>query len=165
MELKKSSINILIILRILIGWHFLHEGVTKILKPGWTCVGYLTDSQGPFSFIFHAIAKSTAMVGIADWMNIVGLTAIGLLLIIGLLERQALIGGVILLGFYFLSHPPLIGMQFAMPSEGNYLFVDKNLIELVLMLLLYTIPTSHIVGLNRLILSPQAKAKQSIKSW
>lgn len=162
MELKKSSINILIVLRILVGWHFLHEGFSKILKPGWTCLGYLVDSQGPFSFVFHAIAKNTTMVNIADWMNVIGLTAIGLLLIIGLFERPALIGGVVLLAFYYLSHPPLIGMQYAMPSEGNYMFVDKNLIELVLMVLLYTLPTSHIVGLNRLILSPKAKAKQSI---
>ena len=159
MELKKSSINILIVLRILIGWHFLHEGVSKILKPGWTCLGYLVDSQGPFSFIFHAIAKNTAMVNIADWMNVIGLTAIGLLLIIGLFERPALIGGIILLAFYFLSHPPLIGMNYAMPSEGNYLFVDKNLIEMVLMFLLYTIPTSHIVGLKRIICTPKAKAE------
>ena len=159
MELKKSSINILIVLRILIGWHFLHEGVSKILKPGWTCLGYLVDSQGPFSFIFHAIAKNTAMVNIADWMNVIGLTAIGLLLIIGLFERPALIGGAILLAFYFLSHPPLIGMNYAMPSEGNYLFVDKNLIEMVLMFLLYTIPTSHIVGLKRIICTPKAKAE------
>ena len=99
------------------------------------------------------------MVNIADWMNVIGLTAIGLLLIIGLFERPALIGGAILLGFYFLSHPPLIGMQYAMPSEGNYLFVDKNLIELVLMILLYTIPTSHIVGLKRIICPLKAMEK------
>src|ERR1035437_2578898 len=159
MAIKQSSLRILVILRILIGWHFLHEGVSKILKPGWTCLGYLVDSQGPFSFVFHAIAKNTTMVNVADWMNVVGLTAIGLLLIIGLFERQALIGGVILLAFYFLSHPPLIGMQYAMPSEGNYLFVDKNLIELVMMLLLYTMPTSHVVGLQRLITPPKHAVK------
>ena len=155
MALKKSSLKILVILRILIGWHFLHEGVTKILKPGWTCIGYLVDSQGPFSFIFNAMAKNAAVVGVADWMNVVGLTAIGLFLILGLFERQALIGGVIMLAFYYLSHPPLFGMHFAMPSEGNYLLVDKNLIELVMMLLLYTMPTSHVVGLQRFITPPK----------
>ncbi|MDP4291602.1 MAG: DoxX family membrane protein [Bacteroidota bacterium] len=160
MELKKSSINILILLRILIGWHFLHEGVSKILNPGWTSLGYLVDSQGPFSFIFHAMTKSTVVVNIADWMNVVGLTAIGLCLIIGILERPALIGGVILLAFYYLSHPPIFGMNYAMPSEGNYLFVDKNLIELVVMLLLYYVPTSHILGLKRII----APAKAEVKS-
>jgi thiosulfate dehydrogenase [quinone] large subunit len=160
MAIKQSSLRILVILRILIGWHFLHEGVSKILQPGWTCLGYLVDSQGPFSFLFHAIAKNTTMVNVADWMNVVGLTAIGLLLIIGLFERQALIGGVILLAFYFLSHPPLIGMQYAMPSEGNYLFVDKNLIEMVMMMLLYTMPTSHVIGLQRLISPPKLAVKQ-----
>lgn len=159
MAIKQSSLRILVILRILIGWHFLHEGVSKILKPGWTCLGYLVDSQGPFSFIFNAMAKNTAIVNIADWMNVVGLTSIGLLLIIGLFERQALIGGIVMLVFYFLSHPPLIGMQYAMPSEGNYLFVDKNLIELVMMMLLYTMPTSHVVGLKRLISPPKLEVK------
>ena len=159
MAIKQSSLRILVILRILIGWHFLHEGVSKILNPGWTCLGYLVDSQGPFSFIFNAMAKNTAIVNIADWMNVVGLTSIGLLLIIGLFDRQALIGGIVMLAFYFLSHPPLIGMQYAMPSEGNYLFVDKNLIELVMMMLLYTMPTSHVVGLQRLITPPKLAVK------
>jgi len=159
MAIKQSSLRILVILRILIGWHFLHEGVSKILNPGWTCLGYLVDSQGPFSFIFNAMAKNTAIVNIADWMNVVGLTSIGLLLIIGLFDRQALIGGIVMLAFYFLSHPPLIGMQYAMPSEGNYLFVDKNLIELVMMMLLYTMPTSHVVGLKKLISPPKLAVK------
>jgi thiosulfate dehydrogenase [quinone] large subunit len=151
MQLKQSSQTLLIILRIAIGWHFLHEGVTKLLKPGWSCVLYLLDSQGPVSGIFHAMAKNPAIVSGSDWLNMLGLTAVGLCLVVGLFERPALIGGIILLAFYYLSHPPFIGMSFAMPTEGNYLLVDKNLIELIAMILLYTLPTSEYFGLKRLL--------------
>lgn len=112
---------------------------------------YLLDSQGPVSGIFHAMAKNPAIVSGADWLNMLGLTIIGLCLVIGLFERPALLGGAVLLAFYYLSHPPLIDVSYAMPTEGNYLFIDKNLIEFIAMLLLYTIPTSQSFGLKRLL--------------
>ena len=32
---------LLVLLRVAIGWHFLYEGVVKILNPGWTAAGFL----------------------------------------------------------------------------------------------------------------------------
>ena len=36
----------LVVLRILIGWHFLYEGLVKVTNPDWTAAGYLLDSGG-----------------------------------------------------------------------------------------------------------------------
>ena len=69
---------------------------------------------------------------------------------LGGLTRWAAIGGMVLLGFYYLSHPAIIGVRYAMPTEGSYLFVNKNLIELLALAVLYAFPTGHIVGLDRL---------------
>ena len=40
-------------LRLLIGWHFYQEGVTKIHDPGWTAVGFLAGSKGPLTPYFE----------------------------------------------------------------------------------------------------------------
>ena len=35
----------LVILRVAVGWHFLYEGVTKLLEPNWTSAAYLAESN------------------------------------------------------------------------------------------------------------------------
>ncbi len=41
----------LVIMRVFIGWHFLYEGVSKLLKDNWTAAGFLTQSKGVFAGI------------------------------------------------------------------------------------------------------------------
>jgi thiosulfate dehydrogenase [quinone] large subunit len=84
-------------------------------------------------------------------MNVWGLILIGLSLILGVLSRAGILAGIVLLAFYYLSHPPIIGADYALPSEGSYLWVNKNLIEMIALAVLYVFPTSRILGLDRLI--------------
>ncbi|MEM9832946.1 MAG: DoxX family membrane protein [Bacteroidota bacterium] len=148
-SLSPPQLNVLVILRIVIGWHFLYEGVVKLYSSSWSAAGYLNDSQGLFAPMFKAIAANPSLIAVVDFLNTWGLVAVGLGLIVGFLTQSALIGGIILLGLYYLSHPPFIGAQYALPSEGSYLWVNKNLIELFAMAVLYVFPTSHIIGLDR----------------
>lgn len=152
-NLKYSTAQqwILVVLRVSIGWHFLYEGVVKIMNPSWSSVGYLLDSKGMFSGIFESLAMNPDVLKFVDFLNIWGLTAIGLGLILGLFTRISTIAGVILLAFYFLSHPPFAGVEYAIPSEGNYLYVNKTLIELISLCILLYFPTGRSVGLDRLI--------------
>jgi len=150
-KLSNYQVFMLVILRLAIGWHFLYEGIVKILNPDWSSVGYLMDSKGPFSGIFMWIATNPTALKIADFMNVWGLTAVGLGLILGLLTKAAKIGGILLLAFYYLSHPPFIGLEYAIPSEGSYLWINKTLIELITLWVLYIFPTGKIIGLDRLI--------------
>lgn len=156
--MKAKSINYssgqlvsLVILRMLIGWHFLYEGVVKLWNPGWSARGYLLDSEGPAAGLFYAMANNPAVMNIVDILNVWGLILIGLGLLLGALSRWAAIGGIVLLAFYYLSHPPLIGVEYGLPSEGSYLLVNKNLIELFALAVLVAFPTSKIIGLDRLI--------------
>jgi thiosulfate dehydrogenase [quinone] large subunit len=141
----------LVILRVAIGWHFLYEGITKLLNPNWSSLGYLMDSRGAFSGIFHSIAANAALLNVMDFLNIWGLILIGAGLILGLLARPASIAGMVLLAFYYLSHPAIIGVDYAIPSEGNYLWINKNLIELLALWVLLLFPTWQKVGLDRFI--------------
>jgi thiosulfate dehydrogenase [quinone] large subunit len=70
-------------------------------------------------------------------------------LIVGLFTRIASIAGIVLLAFYYLSHPAIIGVSYAIPSEGSYLWVNKNLIELLTLWVIVLFPTWKNVGLDR----------------
>ena len=151
MNYSKSQTWALVLLELAIGWHLLYEGVAKIANPDWSAAGYLLDSGGWFAGLFHALANNAALLGIVNVINSWGLAAIGLALVLGLFTRAALIAGMVLLALYYLSHPPLIGVEYALPSEGNYLWVNKTLIELLAMGVLLAFPVSHVIGLDRLI--------------
>ncbi|NDV77998.1 DoxX family membrane protein [Dysgonomonas sp. 511] len=148
---SRSQTTWLVILRILIGWHFLYEGLVKILSSGWTSYPYLMDSQGFFADYFYDLAANSTLLPIANYINMYGLALIGLGLILGCLCRVASIGGIIFLALYYLSHPPFIGAEFMMPTEGSYLWIDKNVIEIGALMVLIYFPTSHIIGLDRFI--------------
>ena len=160
---SKSQTFWLVALRMLIGWHFLYEGIVKVINPKWTALGYLMDSQGWLASMFNSITTNQTILDCVNFMNEWGLILIGLGLITGCLTRIATIGGIILLCFYFLSHPPFIGAEYMMPSEGSYLWVDKNLIEITAIALLYVFPTSHIFGLDRYIFKYVLKSKNTVK--
>lgn len=139
----------LVALRMFVGWHLLYEGVVKLWNPGWSAGGYLMDSEGPFAELFYKMAANPSVLAVVDILNVWGLILIGLALILGVFTRWALIGGILLIGLYYLSHPALIGVKYAMPTEGSYLLVNKNLIEIAAMIVLLYFPSSHIVGLDR----------------
>jgi thiosulfate dehydrogenase [quinone] large subunit len=153
----KVQLWVLVLLRVTIGWHFLYEGLVKLANPNWSSVSYLTDSEGIFSGIFHFMASSPGLVDVIDLMNVWGLIAIGLGLITGTLSRIALAGGIVLLGFYYISHPPFVGLKYSMPMEGSYLIVNKVLIELFAMIVLFLFPTSREIGMDRFILGTKEK--------
>ena len=70
---------------------------------------------------------------------------------IGLFNRYASIAGMILILSYYLFSPPFVGLEYSRPGEGSYITVNKNLIEACALLVLYYLPTSHLIGLDRLI--------------
>ena len=148
------QLSALVILRMMIGWHFLYEGVVKALNPNWSAGGFLIDSKWIFADFFQSMTTNPEVLNIVSTLNIWGLIAIGLGLITGLFSRAATVAGMVLLTLYYLSHPPLIGLKYALPAEGSYLIVNKNLIEIFALAVLYAFPTSRIIGLDRLIFKP-----------
>lgn len=148
---SKTQLWFLVALRVAIGWHLLYEGLIKLLNTNWSSAAYLMDSQGWFAALFQNIAGNPVLLEIADFLNIWGLIFIGLGLMLGLFSRFASFGGIALLALYYLSHPPLINANYAIPSEGSYMFVNKNLIEMLALVILLLFPTSRIIGIDRFI--------------
>lgn len=153
-NLKYSNMQLvaLVALRVIIGWYFLYEGLSKVFTPKWTAYGYLMDSSGLFAPFYQNLASNPTFMGVVDFINIWGLTLVGLLLILGLFERIGYIGAGLFLTLYFLSHPPLLNAVYLLPPEGSYLWVDKNLVMLAATIVLFWFPTSKIIGLDRITL-------------
>jgi thiosulfate dehydrogenase [quinone] large subunit len=135
----------------LIGWHFLYEGLVKVLNPNWTSAEYLAESQGAFSGIFTWLVADPSRLAAVDFLNKWGLVLIGLGLIAGLATRCAALSGIVLLCLYYLCNPPFPAYTYSMPSEGSYLIINKVLIEAVALWVLFVIPTGKVAGLDRLL--------------
>jgi len=151
----------LVTLRIVIGWHFLYEGLAKLTNPYWTSAGYLAESQGWFSGLFFDMATNPKILTAVDYLNIWGLILIGVGLLLGAFTRFATIAGIVLLALYYLAAPPMIGFTYPMPTEGSYLIVNKVLIELVALVVLLAFPTGQVVGIDRLIAGKRQPAALS----
>lgn len=151
MKYSNTQLSWLVILRIAIGWHFLYEGLVKLFNPNWSSVGFLLDSGGFMKSVFIKMASNPDVINFIDFLNIWGLILIGLGLILGFLARPACIFGIVLLAMYYLSHPPFVGIRYAVPNEGSYLIVNKNLIEMIALAVLFLFPSSAYIGIDRFI--------------
>lgn len=107
--MEKMVKYFLTLLRIVLGWYFLFEGISKILVPGWTSKNYLLGSTWIFSDFFYWLASSPTLVGIVDFLNIWGLILIGISLFVGLFVRWASLFAAILL--FFLSADMTSGLD------------------------------------------------------
>jgi thiosulfate dehydrogenase (quinone) large subunit len=154
----------LVALRIAIGWHFLYEGLAKLANANWSSVGYLLDSEGFLKdFFVNTLAGNPQLLQVIDFLNIWGLILIGLGLMLGSFERIACISGIVLLAFYYLSHPPFVGLKYAVPSEGSYLVINKIMLELIALTVVYVFPTNREFGLDRFIFGPSKNKQANLK--
>lgn len=150
----------LTLLRVLIGWHFLYEGLVKIYTPGWTAAGYLSGSVGPVAPLFRSLVQNEMLLGVTNLMNEWGLVLIGLSLFIGFCSKLAKIAGIVLLAFYYFAYPPFAGLGPNLHVEGSYWIVNKNLIEMGALLVLLLFPSSHITGIDRFLRKQETGMKQ-----
>jgi len=149
--------TLLVVLRTLIGWHFLYEGYTKLLHPAWSqtgaplsawsSAGYLKAATGPLAPLFHWIGSSS-WIGGFDLAVAIALTVVGLSLMLGWFTQVGCSGALALLALFYLSAIPTGELD--VRSEGTYLLVNKNLIEACAVAVLLTFRTGLIAGLDRL---------------
>lgn len=148
---SKLQLTFLVILRVFIGWHFLYEGMVKVLNPDWSAKAYLMDSKGIFGQFFINLSSNPGAMKYIDFLNEWALVLIGTGLLLGCLARLSSIGGMLLLLLYTFSHPALIGVKYMMPMEGSYFLIDKNLVELAALGVLFVFPNARIIGIDRLL--------------
>ena len=144
----------LVLLRILIGWHFLYEGIIKAYNPSWTSKGYLLSAS--ILKPFFAWLAGDSLIPVIDFLNVAGLIAVGISLLIGIKVRWGCIAGILLLLLYYLAHPPFPSLPQG-PSEGSYWVVNKNLIEMVALFVIYQFPLISLFGIENLFVRNKVK--------
>ncbi len=163
----------LVVLRTLVGWHFLYEGFYKAIAPSWsregvplgrwTSAGYLKGAAtGPFAALFRGLADSPWLDKI-DVLVVAGLLLVGLSLILGLFTQAGCVGAFLLLALFYLSAIPISGTA-QTGAEGAYLIVNKNLIEAAAVLVLFAFRTGRIAGLDLLRTRSAAARTEAVAS-
>jgi thiosulfate dehydrogenase [quinone] large subunit len=150
-KLSRWPMIAITVLRVLVGWHFLYEGIAKLSSPSWSAAGYLKQARGPFASLFKSLAAQPDLLANADLITMWGLTAVGLLLVLGLFTRLASLGAIGFILLFYLCNPPFVGYFYSIPSEGSYLIVNKNLVELGALLVILVSGSGRFAGLDRIV--------------
>jgi uncharacterized membrane protein YphA (DoxX/SURF4 family) len=90
-------------------------------------------------------------IALLDRLTRWGITAIGAGLLIGLFTRLWCVAGAGFLVLTYLSHPTVPWLPLPPMTEGNPLFINKNLIEALALLAIATFPTGRWLGLDALV--------------
>lgn len=139
----------MVLIRVIVGYHFLFEGVDKLFSPSWSSSGFLLQANWLFSDFFHYLSNNPSLLIIVDLLNIWGQILIGLSLILGLFSTSAALLGALMLLSYYIAIPPFI---------NSYLFIDKNLLEIFSFLIIALFPTSRILGIDLLVKKFRSKS-------
>jgi len=133
MDRSALKVTVLTVIRAAIGWHFLYEGLSKLLMEDWSSQSYLANASGFLSGFYHWLASGEGMVRVVDFLNVYGLILIGLALFLGIFIRLASGAGILLLVLYYFAYPPF-GTSLFGSMEGHFYIVNRNFIEAFLLL-------------------------------
>lgn len=160
-KLARGSMLAITLLRVLIGWHFIYEGIAKITSASWSASGYLRQSRGPLSELFRWLAAQPTLLGYADQITMYGLVVVGVLLVLGLFTRLASLAGIGFVLLFYVCNPPLVGYFYSLPQEGSYLIVNKQLVEIGGLLVVLVSGSGLYAGVDRIVhgLLPRRRAK------
>ena len=129
----------------------LYESIAKLTSPSWSAAGYLKQARGPFADLFKGLASQPNLLDNANLITMWGLTIVGVLLILGLFTRLASLAGIGFIVLFYLANPPFIGYFYSLPTEGSYLIVNKNLVELCALVVILVTGSGRFAGLDRIL--------------
>jgi uncharacterized membrane protein YphA (DoxX/SURF4 family) len=98
-----------------------------------------------------AAPGASPMLRFIDFTTRWGLVVVGWLLLIGLFSRPACVAGAAFLTMIYLSTPAFPWLPTPPNVEGHYLFVNKNVVELLALLALATTASGRWFGLDALL--------------
>jgi uncharacterized membrane protein YphA (DoxX/SURF4 family) len=112
-------------------------------------IGFGPGSPGQSQATSNVPLRWTSL-DILNAVTMFGLVAMGACLILGFLTPLAAVSAAAFLAMIYFSMPPWPGLPENPKAEGHYLFVSKNLIELIACLLIAVTPSGHWIGLDAL---------------
>lgn len=115
-----------------------------------TLLALRTESQQQIPPITKPIEEWSELER-ANTITMWGLFVFGALMVVGLFSRISSLGAACLLALFYFSNPPWPGYPPPAVTEGTYLYVNKNLIEMIACLMLATSPSGVWGGLDALV--------------
>jgi uncharacterized membrane protein YphA (DoxX/SURF4 family) len=120
--------------------------------------GMLDDAKGDLVKLAGLSAKEAppepvvaSKIATLDTMTMWTITIVGACLIVGLGTRIAAVVGCGFLVMTYLAHPPFPWYAYPPGTEGNPVFVNKNAIEAVALLMIASVPSGSWLGFDGLI--------------
>lgn len=130
----------LLFLRITTGWLMFYAGLTKILNPDWSAIGYLANAQ-TFKGFYIWLTQPT-ILPIINFINEWALLLLGISLILGIFVRvSSILGAVLMLLYYF----PALTFPYIKPHS---FIVDEHIIYVAVLLLLSVFSAGKVWGMD-----------------
>ncbi|WP_017342777.1 DoxX family protein [Halorubrum sp. T3] len=128
----------LLSLRLMMGWVFFYAGIVKVIDPDWSARPFLVnvDPANPLVDVWAAMAD---WVWLLTPLNQVGLTLVGIALILGAFFRFSALCGALMMLFYWAASYPF----------PDAIFIDFHLIYAFLLFLLGAAGAGRIIGLDQ----------------
>jgi thiosulfate dehydrogenase [quinone] large subunit len=140
--MNKNINTIIIILRIGMGWIFFYAGITKVFNPEWSAAFYLKDAK-TFSEFFQFLLQPD-ILPIVNFLNVWGLTLIGVSLILGIFVRISAPLGALMMILYYLP-------ELHFPYAGEHsMIVDDHIIYAIIFVMLAVSNAGTKFGLDKL---------------
>jgi thiosulfate dehydrogenase [quinone] large subunit len=133
----------LAILRISLGFVYFYAGISKILKPDWSAVGYLSNAK-TFANLYQWFALPEH-ISIINFINEWGLLLLGVSLIIGLGVRLSSSLGIMLMFLYYF---PTLDFPYAGTSA---FIIDSHIIYILILILFIILKAGRIYGLDAVV--------------
>ncbi|MCU0408416.1 MAG: DoxX family protein [Bacteroidales bacterium] len=160
MDLNKNekAAGFLTLIRIVVGWHFLYEGLAKLFNPGWSSAAFLMESKWLLAGFFHWLAADPGRLALTDFINTWGLILIGLALFLGIFTRISALAGSAMLLLFYIASPPFIESSIA--TASHFYIINYNVIEAVILIAIAALPADYLWGLGRLWAVFRARRKE-----
>jgi thiosulfate dehydrogenase [quinone] large subunit len=130
----------LFLLRVSLGWIFFYTGLTKVITPGWSAGGFLSNA-GTFPAFFHWLTRPDILPAV-NFLNEWGLLLLGVSLILGIFVRFSSFFGAILMVLYYLAQ-----LKFPYPNASSFI-VDEHIIYIFLLLYFLAVRAGKVWGLD-----------------
>lgn len=117
--MNKSATISAIVLRLLLGWFMLFDGLGIVNVPGWSASGFLLNAKTfPTFYAWFALPMNSWWV---DPLNAWGIVLIGVALLLGVGVRVASFAGAIMMILYYFPHN-------VFPSVPHGYIVEEHII-------------------------------------
>lgn len=134
-------------LRVIIGWFYFYAGITKVMDPKFSSIGYIKSAQSA-GWLFQWLSNPQVL-SVVDFLVKWGFTLLGVSLILGIFVRLSAYLGALLM---FLLYLPIL--HFPMVGEHSYI-VDEHIIYIAVLLLLVQFKAGHVGGMEKWFSSTQ----------